>query len=145
MTAIQDFLNSVNPVKINEGRELEGNELGNQISFNWDEENKPQLALISVAEERGASNNEGCSAGADQIRKYFYRLKKGDYSIQIADLGEIKAGNSQTDTYFALKEVMKGIDESQCDSHRDWRKSRLNPCFIYGLWSVRANGEPSRY
>jgi arginase family enzyme len=109
MTAITDYRRPINLKKINEGKEFESSQLGSYVQVSFDQEDLPHIAIICVEEERGAINNEGCSKGADEIRKYFYRLRKGDHAIKICDLGTIEAGNSLTDTYFALKEVVKEL------------------------------------
>ena len=109
MTAITDYLKSVNIKKLNEGREFESNQLGSYVEQELDLENPPHIAVFHIEEERGASSNEGCSKGGDEIRKYFYRLKKGDYNLRLCDLGMIEAGNSLSDTYFAVKEVVKEL------------------------------------
>ncbi|QBQ42584.1 formimidoylglutamase [Sphingobacterium psychroaquaticum] len=74
-----------------------------------DPETKPQLVLIGVEEERGAVNNEGTKKSANAVRKYLYNLYQGDYNVKIADLGNIKAGESLTDTYFAIKTVVEEL------------------------------------
>lgn len=109
MTAVQDYLNSVDLKKINRGKDFEISQLGNHVEQELKIENLPHIAILNVEEERGSINNEGCSKGADEIRKYLYQLRKGDYAIRICDLGTISAGNSQSDTYFALKEVVKEL------------------------------------
>lgn len=109
MTAVQDYLNSVDLKKINRGKDFEISQLGNHVEQELNIENLPHIAILNVEEERGSINNEGCSKGADEIRKYLYQLRKGDYAIRICDLGTISAGNSQSDTYFALKEVVKEL------------------------------------
>lgn len=65
--------------------------------------------LIGVEEERGAVNNEGTKKSANAVRKYLYNLYQGDYNVKIADLGNIKAGESLTDTYFAIKTVVEEL------------------------------------
>lgn len=60
------------------------------------------LAIIGVEEDRRAVNNEGCGQAANAVRPYLYSLYKGKYKPKIADLGNIKPGNTVKDSYFAL-------------------------------------------
>ena len=73
---------------------------------NFPDLKKINLAIIGVEEQRRAVNNEGCAAAPDAVRKYLYRLFRGDYQIKIADLGNIKQGNTIDDTYFAVRSVV---------------------------------------
>lgn len=68
-----------------------------------DEENKPQLAIIGVEEDRSAIGNNGTAKAPNAVRKHLYELYQGDYPVNIVDLGNIKAGATINDTYAALK------------------------------------------
>ncbi len=109
MTAITDYLKSVQLKKINEGKDFENSQLGAFVEQEIKADNPPHIAILNVEEERGSIDNQGCSKGGDEIRKYLYRLRKGDFSIRVCDLGTIEAGNSLSDTYFAVKEVVKEL------------------------------------
>lgn len=74
-----------------------------------DEEQRPQLAIIGVEEDRAAVNNKGAAKAPDAVRKHLYDLYQGDYKIKIADFGNIKAGESISDTYAALKIVVEEL------------------------------------
>jgi len=67
---------------------------------------KVNIAIIGVEEERRAVNNEGCANSPDKVREYFYKLFKGNYKISIADLGNIKAGDTVDDTDYALRSAV---------------------------------------
>ncbi|MBU1010391.1 MAG: formimidoylglutamase [Bacteroidetes bacterium] len=64
------------------------------------------LAIIGVEEGRGNADNAGCAKAPDAIRKAFYELYCHWPDIKIVDLGNIKAGHSIEDTYFAIKTVV---------------------------------------
>jgi arginase family enzyme len=64
------------------------------------------IALLGVKESRNAATNHGCEKAPDEIRKYFYKLFPGDYQPKIVDLGNIKAGDTINDTYYALNAVV---------------------------------------
>jgi arginase family enzyme len=68
-----------------------------------------QLAIIGVEEDRKSINNEGCGLASDYVRENFYRLFQGNYSAKIADLGNIRKGNSIEDSYFALTDVLSQL------------------------------------
>lgn len=75
----------------------------------WEEESKPNIALLGVEEERGAVGNKGTGKAPDAVRKHLYRLYQGDYEVKMVDLGNIKAGNQVSDTYAALKLVVEEL------------------------------------
>ncbi|WP_270089333.1 formimidoylglutamase [Sphingobacterium sp. SYP-B4668] len=72
-------------------------------------DDKPQLVIFGVEEDRGAVNNEGASLAPQAVRKHLYQLYQGDYKIKIADLGNIRAGDTVRDTYFAVKTVVEEL------------------------------------
>lgn len=77
---------------------------------NWeDEENRPNLAIIGVEEDRAAVNNKGTAKAPNAVRKHLYDLYQGDYKTRIVDFGNIKAGESINDTYAALKLVVEEL------------------------------------
>jgi formiminoglutamase len=77
---------------------------------NWeDEENRPNLAIIGVEEDRAAVNNKGTAKAPNAVRKHLYDLYQGDYKTRIVDFGNIKAGETINDTYAALKIVVEEL------------------------------------
>lgn len=64
------------------------------------------IAIVGVKEERGALNNKGCSEGPDKVRKKLYSLYANSFTPRIADFGNISAGNTANDTYFAVSTVI---------------------------------------
>ncbi|MEC3878040.1 formimidoylglutamase [Parapedobacter sp. 10938] len=69
------------------------------------EEEKPDLALFGVLDDRMAVGNLGCAEGAGAVRRNLYGLYQGEYKLRLADLGNIRAGETVTDTYAAVKTV----------------------------------------
>lgn len=67
------------------------------------------LAIVGVEEDRKGLNNEGCGLAADYVRENLYKLFQGNYHIKIADLGNIKKGNSIDDSYFAVTDVLSQL------------------------------------
>ena len=73
------------------------------------EDDKPDLALFGVLDDRMAIGNTGCSRAANAVRQQLYPLYQGDYKLRLADLGNIKAGETVTDTYAAVKTVCEEL------------------------------------
>jgi formiminoglutamase len=73
--------------------------------FQFKELNQYDLIIIGVPEDRN-SFNKGCSIAPDKIRSRLYQLNKHEKAIRILDLGNLKQGNTFTDTYVALKDVV---------------------------------------
>lgn len=65
-----------------------------------------QIALVGINEDRKALKNVGCADAPDKVREQLYPLHSHWNNLKIADLGNIKKGNSIDDTYFAVKEVI---------------------------------------
>lgn len=63
-----------------------------------------QIALLGVMEDR-SSQNPGCAQTPNEVRKYLYTLYWGSWEQQIADLGNIYAGEKVQDTQESLAEV----------------------------------------
>lgn len=111
---ITDFFTPVDWSKISSGNSFQANTLGSLIDVYSNQKGFPDLsntnvAIIGVNEERRAIDNEGCSNGPDNIRPFLYKLFKGNYEINIADLGNIKGGHTVEDTDFALKSVINEL------------------------------------
>ena len=69
------------------------------------------LAIVGVDDDRCAVNNQGCGKASQAVREYLYRLLPGNYRPCVADLGDIMAGNTIDDTYFAVAEVIESLLE----------------------------------
>jgi arginase family enzyme len=64
-----------------------------------------ELALMGVPEDRGATLS-GSAMAPDLIRHHLYQLFRVNPSLKIIDLGNLKTGNKNQDTYFALRDVI---------------------------------------
>ncbi|HQO49709.1 MAG TPA: formimidoylglutamase [Bacteroidales bacterium] len=85
--------------------------LGEKIHIYSEKTNFPDLenckvALIGVLEERNVVNNAGCSTAPNHVRAALYQLFHHWPSLEVADLGNIRAGHSVDDTYFALNQLV---------------------------------------
>jgi len=107
-----DFLCSLDheTLKFIEG--LSSQQLGSKVVFHTKEQfpdlNKIKIAIIGVLENRG-DGNQTENVDLLPIRKEFYGLFPGNWDASIADLGDILAGNSAEDTYFALRKVVSSL------------------------------------
>lgn len=64
------------------------------------------IAIIGVQDDRNAINNPGCALAPDYVREKLYLLHEGAYDTKIVDLGNIRKGETVTDTYYAVKTVV---------------------------------------
>lgn len=84
------------------------NSIFNQLRIHTDkfpEWKSADIALIGLSEDRGNIYTSGIERGADAIRSKLYKLKKGNKSTHIVDLGNLRNGIKIDDTYLRLKEV----------------------------------------
>lgn len=76
---------------------------------NFPDIEKAKIAIIGVQEDRGADANFGSAQSPDEVRRELYQLYINGESLSIVDLGNIKAGASKEDTYFALSDVVERL------------------------------------
>ncbi len=104
-----DFLSPVDHEIIQYINGLSSQHLGSKVAFHTDKDfpdiDKIKIAIIGVLENRGAVNFVDEEVNLDAIRKELYGLFPGNWQSPIADLGDIIAGNSLEDTFFALQKV----------------------------------------
>jgi len=62
-----------------------------------------KIAIVGVLENRNDINYIGEELNLSEIRKSLYALFPGNWHTTIADLGDIKKGESVEDTYYALQ------------------------------------------
>lgn len=72
------------------------------------------IAIVGIPESR-SSYNHGADKAPDAIRNKLYQLKLSTKNSvkRIFDLGNLKPGNTFTDTYFGLKEVLNFLLEKK--------------------------------
>ena len=85
--------------------------LGKKITIYSEKEGFPdlenvQIAIFGVQEDRNSQDNFGCGENLDCIRTKLYELFPGDWQTNIVDLGNICKGNSVSDTYFSVSEII---------------------------------------
>jgi len=111
--SLSDFFTPVAIEKIIPAKGYYTSQLGSKIEYFAesfpDLEQEAVIAIIGVQEDRFAVNNVGCALGPDYIREKLYRLNEGNYPTKIIDLGNIRQGDTVSDTYFALKTVVNEL------------------------------------
>ncbi|MBW2962395.1 formimidoylglutamase [Mesonia aestuariivivens] len=108
-----EFLHPIAEDVLENIERLHKSTLGKQISFhtpnNFPDLAKIKIAIIGVVENRRSVDSDKISFGFDHIRKEFYKLYAGNWHENIADLGNIHAGDTVDDTYFLLKQISKDL------------------------------------
>ncbi|MGO4821378.1 MULTISPECIES: formimidoylglutamase [unclassified Flavobacterium] len=103
-----DFLRPIDNEIFEMVKGFTSQQLGSKVVFHTKEQfpdlNKISIAIIGVVENRGAENPTTV-VDLSAIRKELYSMYPGNWDASIADLGDILAGNSTNDTYFALRKV----------------------------------------
>ncbi|WP_010521567.1 formimidoylglutamase [Aquimarina agarivorans] len=113
-----EFLRPVSSELLNYATGLPEHTLGRQLNF-YSAETVPELkegglVLFSVIENRNNPNGLLEKLNFDGIRKQFYRLAKGNWDVEIYDVGNILTGETVNDTYFAVKELTKALHKNKC-------------------------------
>lgn len=107
-----DFLKPLDNEILRSIKGFSSQQLGSKVVFHTAEDfpdlNKIKIAVIGVLENRGDVNRTE-EVDLSHIRKELYGLFPGNWDTSIADLGNILAGNSISDTYFALKKVVSNL------------------------------------
>jgi formiminoglutamase len=106
--SIIDFLNPVNVAEVSMDAGYKEGQIGRIIKIYEDEFpdlDQAQVVLVGCGEQRGAALLH-TSAAANVIRSEFYNLYYWHQDIKLADVGDVKIGNSLNDTYAALKMVV---------------------------------------
>ena len=67
------------------------------------------LAIVGVPEGRGTGENEATHSAPNEIRKKLYRLKKGQGTYRIVDLGNMNPGVDLDETQVRVREVCSAL------------------------------------
>jgi arginase family enzyme len=112
LETIIDFLEPVNLYQLSDDEGYKDTQLGKHIAVN--DEFFPDIAaadmvIVGCGENRGAGHIGNDTLAPDAVRKQFYSLFHWHQDVQVADVGNIKAGSSLQDTYAALKSVVSEL------------------------------------
>jgi arginase family enzyme len=111
-----DFLKPIDSDILEKITKLSSQQLGSKVVFHtyhqFTDLNQIKIAVIGVLENRG---NTKTTADIDllAIRLELYSMFPGNWDASIADLGNILAGNSTEDSYFALRKVVSYLIKSK--------------------------------
>ena len=88
--------------------------IGKEIAMHKKKGEIPNLkgiafAILGVKENRNDENYLGEEISFETVRKTFYSLYPGNWSLNMVDLGDIEKGETVEDTYFALKTVVEAL------------------------------------
>ncbi len=106
--SILDFLNPISRAEISGDVGYKEGQIGRAIDVyegevpNLDE---ADIVIVGCAEQRGAALLHPSTAPM-AVRNEFYNLYQWHNDVKLADLGDVKTGKSNTDTYAALKMVV---------------------------------------
>ena len=107
-----DFLQPLNDEILQMIEGLTSQHLGRKIVLHTPETfpdlDKIKIAIIGVLDNRG-DQKAVSDVDLSGVRKELYGLFPGNWNASIADLGDIHAGDTTTDTYFALKKVVASL------------------------------------
>jgi len=103
-----EYLTPISAELLEQVQQLSTSSLGKKIVLHTKNEfpdlKKVKLALIGVLDNRGDKKYPE-TPNLDNFRNIFYKLYPGNWEFSMADLGDLKAGESQEDTYFALTNI----------------------------------------
>ncbi len=72
------------------------------------------IVLIGIEENRGSTQQDFSEVNFHEVREEFYQLFKGNWYKKIVDLGNVKQGNTLSDTYFAVQKIVRYLLEKKC-------------------------------
>ena len=111
--SIIDFLNPVNKSEISGDAGYKEGQIGKSIKV-YEEEfpdlDEADMVIIGCAEQRGAALLHQSTAPL-AIRAELYNLYHWHSDIKLADVGDVKMGKANSDTYAALKMVIYELTE----------------------------------
>lgn len=92
--------------------DLSAQHLGSKIVLHTNDSvpdlDKINIAIIGVLDNSG-DNNAKPLVDLNSVRKELYGMFPGNWKASIADLGDVLAGNSKEDTYFAVKKITSSL------------------------------------
>lgn len=68
------------------------------------------MAIVGIGEGRASLDN-GCAIAPNEVRRQLYRLYNWEPDFQIADLGNIKGGETLQDSLFAVQTIVQQLLE----------------------------------
>ncbi|MEP7231067.1 MAG: formimidoylglutamase [Ginsengibacter sp.] len=113
MNDLHEYLVPVNTAVLNDDKGYNDKQFASFIKIyegQIPEISKAELVIVGINEFRGAGINS-LTSPADAVRKQLYKLHNWHEDVSIADIGNIKCGSSISDSYAAIKIVLKELLE----------------------------------
>jgi arginase family enzyme len=110
-TDLSDFFEPVDTARISGGHPYLPTQFGHTMQIYstngvYPSHEGVRLALIGVMDGRRTTGNDGAAMAPDTVREYLYKLHQGHWTLNMMDLGNIRAGHTASDTDYALKTVL---------------------------------------
>lgn len=88
--------------------------LGNVIKLHTAKTGLPDMegvdiAIIALRENRGAADGRDNPLDFSGIRRSLYKLFPGNWHVHLADLGDLEAGETLADTFFAVRQLTEKL------------------------------------
>ncbi len=113
MNDLHEYLLPINIAVLNDDKGYNDKQFASLIKI-YEEQipeiSEAELVIVGINEFRGAGMNS-LTSPADAVRKQLYKLHNWHEDIYIADIGNIKCGSSISDSYAAIKIVLKELLE----------------------------------
>lgn len=109
MHDLLDFLLPVDIDSINDDKGYNDGQMGKHIltyESQLPDISAADIVVAGISEYRGSGLFQNSPGAADTIRKQLYKLHYWHYDVAIADIGNIKTGNSLADSYAAITTVL---------------------------------------
>jgi formiminoglutamase len=109
---LSDFLQPVSLAQLSEDLGYRDGQIGKAIDVyegSFPDVHLADVVLVGCEEERGIGRDRRSPGGPDAIRKQFYRQYYWHADTRLADVGNIRNGAQLTDTYAALKTVLREL------------------------------------
>ncbi len=107
--SIVDFLEPINLFELSDDEGFKDTQLGKHVLVNeeyFPDLEEADLVIVGFGETRGFVRSSIINEAPDAIRKEFYSLFHWHPDVQVADVGNVKAGDSLQDSYAALQSVV---------------------------------------
>lgn len=113
-----NFLSPVADAVLAHNELLSEQALGKKIKIHSSQQGIPdldgvKLVIVGVKENRNDVNYMGEELNFDTIRTSLYSLFPGNWHTEIADLGDIPAGATIEDTYYAVRTIISVLIEKK--------------------------------
>ncbi len=113
MNDLHEYLVPINIAMLNDDKGYNDKQFASFIKI-YEEQipeiSETELVIVGINEFRGAGINS-LPSPADAVRKQLYKLHNWHEDVSIADIGNIKCGSSISDSYAAIKIVLKELLE----------------------------------